>query len=132
VSDIAIAWEESATEDDVEALRGSLGADADEDDPDVPDAASGSQGSALSGSVGAAKRSDTTFSTSSRVSGRIVKHMSSAFDDDDVGFLTLAFPLPCEDPLSSARRASRRPSKCGWRRAAECIVVRLCSLFLVP
>ena len=105
VSDIAIAWEESATEDDVEALRGSLGADADEDDPDVPDAASGSQGSALSGSVGANKRSDTTFSTSSRVSGRIVKHMSSAFDDDDVGFLTLAFPLPCEDPLSSARRA---------------------------
>ena len=56
VSDIAIAWEESATEDDVEALRGSLGADADEDDPDVPDAASGSQGSALSGSVGAGPR----------------------------------------------------------------------------
>jgi len=119
ISDIAIAWEESATEDDVEALRGSLGADADEDDPDVPDAASGSQGStlsdrvpasgsrgsALSGSVGAAKRSNTTVSTSSRVSGRIVKHMSSAFDDDDVGFLTLTFPLPCEDPLASARRA---------------------------
>ena len=31
--------------------------------------------------------------------------MSSAFDDDDVGFLTLTFPLPCEDPLASARRA---------------------------
>ena len=30
---------------------------------------------------------------------------SQAFDDDDVDRLCLAFPLPCEDPLASARRA---------------------------
>ena len=37
---------------------------------------------------------------------KTVKTVSSqAFDDDDVDRLCLAFPLPCEDPLASARRA---------------------------
>jgi hypothetical protein len=126
VSDIAVAWEESATEDDVEALRGSVAADEDDDDVDLTTLSSGANSSKLTSvlSVTGRRRSLSGDSRESKkqparrtsslltsslealhVSKTVKTVSSQAFDDDDVDRLCLAFPLPCEDPLASARRA---------------------------